>query len=60
MKKIENTSNELNDISRKEVVHKMGKCAVLTATGTCMILNSKKAQAASGPPSLGAFLKKKY
>jgi hypothetical protein len=54
MKKIENTSNESNDISRKEVVNKMGKCATLTATGTCMILNYKKAQAASGPPSLGA------
>jgi hypothetical protein len=53
MKKIENTSNESNDISRKEVVNKMGKCATLAATGTCMILNSKKAQAASGPPSLG-------
>tara|TARA_R110002126_G_scaffold281512_2_gene429345 strand:+ start:13587 stop:13688 length:102 start_codon:yes stop_codon:yes gene_type:complete len=33
----------------------MGKYAALTAMGTFMILNPKKAQAASGPPAPGGF-----
>ncbi|QNM86704.1 hypothetical protein H9W90_06185 [Polaribacter pectinis] len=45
-KQIENTQ----DISRKEAIKKIGnygKYAALTAIGTYMILNPKKAQAAS-------------
>ena len=51
MKKTENTPNDTDDISRKEAIKKMGKYAALTAMGTFMILNPKKAQAFSGPPS---------
>jgi len=51
MKKTENTPDATNDISRKEAIKKMGKYAALTAMGTFMILNPKKAQAASAPPS---------
>ena len=50
MKKTENTPNGTDDISRKEAIKKMGKYAALTAMGTFMILNPKKAQARSGPP----------
>ena len=50
MKNTENTPNGTNDISRKEAVKKMGKYAALTALGTFMILNPKKAQAQSTPP----------
>ena len=45
MKKTENTPNGTDDISRKEAIKKMGKYAALTAMGTFMILNPKKAQA---------------
>ena len=50
MKKTENTPNGADDISRKDAIKKMGKYAALTAMGTFMILNPKKAQAQSGPP----------
>jgi hypothetical protein len=55
MKKTENIPNDTNDISRKDAIKKMGKYAALTAMGTFMILNPKKAQAASGPPEPGGF-----
>ena len=41
-------------VSRKEALKKMGKYAALTAMGTFMILNPKKAQAQS-PPSPGGW-----
>lgn len=40
-------------VSRKEALKKMGKYAALTAMGTFIILNPKKAQAQSGPPDPG-------
>ena len=40
-------------VSRKEPLKKTGKYAALTAMGTFMILNPKKAQAQSGPPDPG-------
>ena len=40
-------------ISRKAAVKKMVKYATLTALGTFMILNPKKAQANSGPQDPG-------
>tara|TARA_B110000881_G_C18257348_1_gene356252 strand:- start:15 stop:182 length:168 start_codon:yes stop_codon:yes gene_type:complete len=55
MKKIENTPDGTNDISRKEAIKKMGKYTVLTALATFMILSPKKAQAASVAPSPGGF-----
>ena len=51
MKKTENTPNGTDDISRKEAIKKMGKYAALTAMGTFMILNPKKAQAHLQPPN---------
>jgi hypothetical protein len=47
---IKTTNNIAEDISRKEAIKKIGnygKYAALTALGTYMILNPKKAQAAS-------------
>ena len=38
-------------ITRKDALKKMGKYAALTALGTFMILNPKKAQASSASPS---------
>ena len=38
-------------ITRKDAIKKMGKYAALTALGTFMILNPKKAQASSASPS---------
>jgi len=55
MKKTENIPNDTNGINRKEAIKKMGKYAALTAMGTFMILNPKKAQAASGPSEPGAW-----
>jgi len=55
MKKTENTPNGTDDISRKEAIKKMGKYAALTAMGTFMILNPKKAQAQSAPSDPGAW-----
>ncbi len=44
-------------ISRKQALEKMGKYAALTAMGTFMILNPKKAQAQSIPdPGNNPFL----
>ena len=40
-------------ITRKDAIKKMGKYAALTAVGTFMILNPKKAQAQSTPPNPG-------
>lgn len=39
------------DITRKDAIKKMGKYAALTAAGTFLILNPKKAQAFSGNPT---------
>lgn len=36
------------DLTRKDAIKKMGKYAALTAAGTFLILNPKKAQAFSG------------
>ena len=44
------TENTLSGITRKDAINKMGKYAALTAVGTFMILNPKKAQAQSTPP----------
>jgi hypothetical protein len=52
MKK-ENKENEEiipSGITRKDAIKKMGKYATLTAMGTFMILNPKKAQAQSASP----------
>tara|TARA_B100000787_G_scaffold70192_1_gene51593 strand:- start:716 stop:880 length:165 start_codon:yes stop_codon:yes gene_type:complete len=40
-------------ITRKAAIKKMGKYAALTALGTFMILNPKKAQASSTPSEPG-------
>ena len=55
MKKTENIPEGTNDISRTEAIKKMGKYAALTAIGTFMILNPKKAQAESGPSDPGVW-----
>lgn len=50
----ENKDNEEiapSGITRKDAIKKMGKYAALTALGTFMILNPKKAQAFSASPS---------
>ena len=44
------TGNIPSGITRKDAIKKMGKYAALTAVGTFMILNPKKAQAQSTPP----------
>ena len=52
MKK-ENKENEEiihSGITRKDAIKKMGKYAALTAMGTFIILNPKKAQAQSAAP----------
>jgi hypothetical protein len=53
MKKETKNSKETTPtcISRKDAIKKMGKYAALTAVGTFMILNPKKAQAQSVPPA---------
>ena len=57
MKKENKNSLEKNasGISRKDAIKKMGKYAALTAMGTFMILNPKKAQALSTPSSPGGW-----
>ena len=57
MKKEDKNSLEKNasGITRKEAIKKMGKYAALTAIGTFMILNPKKAQAQSTPPNPGGW-----
>ncbi|WP_169514415.1 hypothetical protein [Gelidibacter mesophilus] len=42
--------NLKNEITRKEALTRMGKYAALTAVGTFLILNPKKAHASSPPP----------
>ncbi len=45
---MENQKNTLKEeVSRKEALKKIGKYAALTAIGTFLILNPKKAQAQS-------------
>lgn len=51
--KTQNTDR--NKITRKEALKKMGKYAALTATGTFLILNPKKAQAQSPQPPGDGF-----
>lgn len=46
--KMKNT-NKQDQITRKEALKKMGKYAALTAIGTFIVLNPKKAQATSPP-----------
>jgi hypothetical protein len=57
MKKENKNSLEKNSsgITRKDAIKKMGKYAALTAVGTFMILNPKKAQAQSTPPNPGGW-----
>jgi|TARA_B110000003_G_scaffold190663_1_gene189410 hypothetical protein len=57
MKKENKNSLEKNasGITRKDAIKKMGKYAALTAMGTFMILNPKKAQALSVPSSPGGW-----
>ena len=43
--------NPPSGITRKDAIKKMGKYAALTAIGTFMILDPKKAQAQSASPS---------
>jgi len=53
MKNIDKNNKE---ITRKEAIKKIGnysKYAALTAIGTYLILNPKKAQASSAPTDLG-------
>lgn len=46
---MKNTENKTQEITRKEAINKLGKYAALTALGTFMILNPKKAHANSSP-----------
>ena len=57
MKKENKNSKETtpSGITRKDAIKKMGKYAALTAVGTFMILNPKKAQAQSAPPNPGGW-----
>ena len=43
--------NKNTHITRKDAIKKMGKYAALTTAGTFLILNPKKAQAASADPT---------
>ena len=47
MSKTSKHKDQENKITRKEALKKMGKYAALTAAGTFLILNPKKAQAMS-------------
>jgi len=49
------TENTPSGITRKDAIKKMGKYAALTAVGTFMILNPKKAQAQSVAPNPGGW-----
>ena len=53
MKKATKNTEEIapSGITRKDAIKKMGKYAALTALGTFMILDPKKAQASSASPS---------
>ncbi|MBO3100244.1 hypothetical protein [Gelidibacter pelagius] len=46
---MKNKNNKI-EITRKEALQRMGKYAALTAVGTFLILNPKKAQAQSPTP----------
>lgn len=46
-------TNVKTEITRKEALQRMGKYAALTAVGTFLILNPKKAHALSDPPDPG-------
>ena len=46
-------NNSKSEITRKEALQRMGKYAALTAMGTFLILNPKKAQAQSDPDNPG-------
>lgn len=46
-------NNSKSEITRKEALQRMGKYAALTAVGTFLILNPKKAQAQSQPCTPG-------
>ena len=50
---MENNNSKI-EITRKEALKRMGKYAALTAVGTFLILNPKKAQASSLPPNVGS------
>ncbi|MFY7670832.1 hypothetical protein ACOSP6_07055 [Tenacibaculum sp. MEBiC06402] len=55
---MKNSQQKNQDISRKEALKKIGKYgkySALTALGTYLILNPKKAQAASPEPPGGGF-----
>ena len=45
--------NPPSEITRKDAIKKMGKYAALTAIGTFLILDPKKAQAQSASPNPG-------
>ncbi|HUH29183.1 hypothetical protein [Gelidibacter sp.] len=45
--------NSKTEITRKEALQRMGKYAALTAVGTFLILNPKKAHAISNPKDPG-------
>ncbi|MCL8006628.1 hypothetical protein M8845_04225 [Gelidibacter japonicus] len=45
--------NSKTEITRKEALQRMGKYAALTAVGTFLILNPKKAHASSLPADPG-------
>jgi|TARA_B110000967_G_scaffold62821_1_gene64606 hypothetical protein len=44
------SNKNINQITRKEALSKMGKYAALTAIGTFIALNPTKSQAVSLPP----------
>ena len=44
---------DINKITRKEAIKKMGRYAALTAIGSFLILNPKKAQASSAGIGVG-------
>ena len=46
-------NNFKSEITRKEALQRMGKYAALTAMGTFLVLNPKKAHAASPPCNPG-------
>lgn len=61
MKTIKDNNNQTDNkqeedlMTRKDSIKKMGKYAALTAMGTFMLLNPRKAQANSQPPEPGAW-----
>lgn len=48
-------TNKKAEITRKEAIKRMGKYAALTAVGTFLILNPKKAHAQSVPQQTGGI-----